>query len=486
MKRLSVDTCRLLSNAVLRPDYDRTTLRPGILHLGVGAFHRAHQAVYTDTALQRSGGDWGIIGVSLRSDSVAQQLNPQDGLYTVHSEDADGEQTRLVGSVLEVLVAPQAAAAVDAWMAEPSIRIITLTITEKGYCLGADGWSLDLANAQIVQDMQAPGAARSAIGVLARGLLQRFNHGAAPLSIVSCDNLTENSARLRQVLRQYLQACHPHILPWLDESVAFPCSMVDRIVPATSASRLSEQARLLGLRDEAAIVTEPFTQWIIENSFATEIPDWPCAGAQLVADVRPFEAAKLRLLNASHSAIAYLGLLLEKDTVADFMAEHALKQFVQRLMSANLMPALRVPSDFDLGHYAEQLQRRFENPRLHHRCAQIAMDGSEKIRQRWVETLETLPGDSLLLRALAGWCYLVLATDIELDDPRRGELLALRRNTAPLGQRLRELLRCINIDRADDPDWQERLACLERHYASIADGGIRSLLTLPAPGRPNA
>lgn len=477
MKRLSALTQDALPESVIRPHYERAVLRPGLLHLGVGAFHRAHQAVYTDAALNHSGGNWGIIGVSLRSDSVARQLTPQDGLYTVRSEDASSQQTRLIGALLEVLVAPQAASSVDAWIARPEIKVITLTITEKGYCLGADGWSLDFEHEAIQRDLADPKHAHSAIGVLARGLQRRLENGGAALTIISCDNLTENSARLRRVLVDYLQACYPKVLPWLDDAATFPCSMVDRIVPAASDASLAEQAERLGLRDEAAIITEPFSQWIIEDKFAADIPDWQAVGVQLVPDIRPFETAKLRLLNASHSAIAYIGLLLNKDTVSDVMADDGLGRYVHALMTQDLIPALQAPEGFDLHRYSDELLQRFANPKLHHRCAQIAMDGSEKIRQRWLVTLENLPEDSLLLRALASWCHLVLATDIPLDDPRREGLLALRGSSAPLHARLRELLEYLHINASSDAGWQNRLDVLAAHCKQVAAGGLRTLLT---------
>ena len=304
MHRLHPSTLTESNADVRRPAYARAQLRTGIVHLGIGAFHRAHQAVYTDDAMHLSAPDWGIVGVSLRSAATAARLNPQDGLYSVLSRDAETSELRVVGAVQRVLVAPRELPAVIAAIADPATRIVTLTITEKGYALAADGRSLDVQDPAVRADLADPEHPVSALGVLALGLRARAAQGDAPLSILSCDNLAHNSRRLRGVLVEYLQQCFPQILDWIAHSTAFPCSMVDRIVPAMSAAGVDEQAAALGLRDEAAVSTEPFSQWIIEDDFAAGHPPWERVGAQLVDDIEPYENIKLRLLNASHSAIA--------------------------------------------------------------------------------------------------------------------------------------------------------------------------------------
>lgn len=478
MQRLTPDTVNQLPATVRRPAYDPAQVKPGILHLGAGAFHRAHQAVFTDTALGLSGGHWGIIGASLRSDAAALQLNPQRGLYTLHCEDAHGSSLRLIGALQRIIVAPQDPLALDAVIADPAIKVITLTITEKGYCLGADGWSLDLDSADVRHDISCPEAATTAIGILAHGLRLRHVRNGAPLSIISCDNLSENSRRLHRVLATYMERTCPAMLSWLEQSVSFPCSMVDRIVPAASEASLARQADLLGLRDEAAIVTEPFIQWIIEDRFANDIPDWAGAGVQLVPDIRGYETIKLRILNASHSAIAYAGLLMDRETVAESMADPRLRDYVHALMTRELAPTQQAPAGFDLSSYCTQLLERYANPLLHHRCAQIAMDGTEKIRQRWLPTLEQLPGSSLLLNTLALWCHLVLETDIDVDDPRSDRLKSLRASRAALPERLGKLLACLQIDTAGQPQWRERIPQIEACFRQIERGGIHSLLSI--------
>lgn len=476
MERLTQGNLAALPPQVLTPGYDRAQLRAGILHLGLGAFHRAHQAVYTDTALQASGGDWGIVGVCMRSDSAARQLRPQDLLYTVWSRGLEEDRLQVVGSLTGVIVAPEEPEALDAAFADPGIRIVTLTVTEKGYCLADDGWSLDTGLPAVRRDLDEPLTAQTAIGMLARGLARRFEAGGEPLTVISCDNLAENGTRLARVLRQFTEATYPGILDWLDASVRFPCSMVDRIVPAMTSAGREQQAERLGLWDEAAVATEPFSQWIIEDDFATGAPDWRAAGAQFVDDIRPFEAIKLRLLNAAHSAIAYIGLLADRQTVADVMSQPRLRRFIERLMATELAPALGTPAGFDLDAYRESLLRRFANPHLRHRCAQIAMDGTEKIRQRWLPTLRQLPADSLLLRALAAWCYYVLCTGREIDDPRAEQLLALRGDDQPLAARLQALLTCLGLSPDDEAQLLPRVERLGSHCELLARGGVSALL----------
>lgn len=482
MDRLSPDTLGRIAAVVETPRYNRTAVQAGILHLGVGAFHRAHQAVFTEIAMNNSGGDWGIVGVSMRSDTVARQLHPQGGLYSVLSEDGGSRRLQVVGAIQQTIVAPQEPEALDRAIADPAIRVITLTITEKGYCLGGNGWRLGRNLPAVQQDIANPAHATTAIGLLARGLEKRLHNGAAPLSIISCDNVSENSARLRRVLVEYLQATYPDVLPWLDEAVSFPCSMVDRIVPAMTGEGRNRQADLLGLRDEAAVTTEPFSQWIIEDCFAAPVPDWRSAGVRYVADIKPFEAIKLRLLNATHSAIAYTGLLTGTATVAEVVSDPRLRAYVTRLMSGELMPALQVPVGFNLADYGDQLLQRFANPCLLHRCSQIAMDGTEKIPLRWLQTLRMQPGDSLLLRALGAWCYYILQTGMEISDPRQDELLLLRDSDAPLAVRLEALLGTLNIDRVGEPLCGAWLAYIEQYWEQLDTGQVPELLLAQTAG----
>lgn len=445
-ERLHPSTLDNLNASVQLPGYDPATIRPGIVHLGLGAFHRAHMAMYTDKAIAVSGGSWRIIGVSMRSDAVARQLKPQACLYSVMSEDAQGAQLRVIGALQDVLVAPENPGAVADAIADPAIHIVSLTITEKGYALAADGRSLDGYEENIAADIQNPGQPRSALGLLALGLKRRMHAGAAPITIMSCDNLSENSRVLRGVLTQFLQRTAPDVLPWLADNATFPCTMVDRIVPAATDTQRKRQARLLGAADEAAVCTEPFHQWFIENDFATARPDWEAAGAQVVFDVAPYERIKLGLLNATHTAIALYGQLAGLDTVDAVVADKQLRATVEALMDEELMPALQVPSGFDLPAYKAALLERFANPVLDHRCAQIAQDSSDKIAQRWLPLLgnsESPPKQ--LIKALSTWVHLVLNTEVPVVDARAKTLLALRSKPADLGLRIVGVLETARI-----------------------------------------
>lgn len=488
LQRLHPDTLRAVASKVQLPGYDRNALKPGIVHLGLGAFHRAHQAVYTDDAIARSGGDWGIIGVSMRSDTVARQLRPQHNLYSVLSEDADSCALRVVGVLCDVLVAPLQIDAVIAAIANAATQVITLTITEKGYHLAADGESLDASSPAIQQDLAQPEQPQTAVGLLALGLRRRLQEGGAALTVISCDNLAENSARLRCVLNDYLAASFPEVRAWLQGSVAFPCSMVDRIVPAADDVQRLRQSQLLGLEDRAAVRTEPFSQWIIEDTFATPIPAWTDVGVLVVEDIRPYEEIKLRMLNASHSAIAYSGLLAGKQTVDEVVAEPFLRSFIERLMAEELAPALVVPKGFDLEQYRESLLQRFSNPCLQHRCAQIAMDGSEKIAQRWLPGLAVSTDNRLLVKALSCWVYCVLETDADIADPRAERLLAQRSADATQLLRVAEVLACARISEeslqkspsSSEADNTSSYAALCRevvaNLALLGEGGVAALL----------
>lgn len=478
MERLHPDTLDALTPQVRTPAYDRRGMSAGIVHLGLGAFHRAHQAVYTDDAIEQAGGDWGIVGVSLRSDNVARQLNPQQGLYSVWSEDADGGELRVIGCVQQVLLAERDLDAVIGAIASPATRLVTLTITEKGYLLAADGQSLAIDNAALAADLQNPARPATAIGVLALGLKARSEGSGAALTVLSCDNLSANGSVLGKLLRDYLALTFPSVGPWLDAAVSFPCSMVDRIVPATTDAQKQRQAQALGVLDEGAVSTEAFSQWVVEDNFASDRPAWDAVGVQFVDDIQPYETIKLRLLNASHSAIAYCGLLAGKETVDEVMSDDVLRAYVAQLMAQDLAPALEAPAGFDLAGYREDLLTRFANPRLAHRCAQIAMDGSEKIRQRWLPTLQVARAPHLR-KALAAWCFFILGTDADIADPRAAQLQSQRAAAAAgTGERLRAVLACAGITRNTLAGHDVLCAEIERSIDTLRSEGVQGLLAV--------
>lgn len=476
MHRLHPDTLHVLGNDVATPAYDRAMLQPGIVHMGIGAFHRAHQAVYTEEAIALRGGDWGIVGVSLRSDTVAAQLRPQAGLYSVLSQDAVRSELRVVGSIVDVLYAPEDPDRVADAIADSTTRLVTLTITEKGYCLASDGFSLDLSDGLIVADLKTPFAPASAIGLMAYGLQKRLANGGEPITVLSCDNLSENSQRLKAVLIEYLQASFAEVIPWLQKNVSFPCSMVDRIVPGATIQQKDTQSKLLGLHDEGAISTECFKQWIIEDKFLAGRPAWDQVGVEFVDDILPFENMKLRVLNASHSAIAFAGLLADLDTVDQVMADDYLADFIVKLIDTELIPAIDTPDGFDLIDYRTQLLRRYQNPHLKHRCAQIAMDSSEKISQRWLPAFESGNTTDCLTAALSLWCYYVLRTDLAIDDPQSEQLLLLRNSCEAIPHRVKNTLAIARFRSGNVEHFEELNAQILVNLDILMQGGIRELL----------
>jgi len=408
--RLSAATLDRLAPDVTRFGYDRESQAIGIVHFGIGAFHRAHMAWYTDLAMDAGERNWMIAGVSLRSASVAQQMDPQDGLYTVTERGSAGSATRLIGSIHDVLVASRSRHSILIHLIAPQTRIVSFTVTEKGYCRAPDG-SLDLSLAD-----QA-----SFYPLLTEAMRERERAGIPGLTLLSCDNLAENGRVLRALMEQYLAARAPGLADWFERECRCPSTMVDRIVPATTDADLRELEGRIGLRDEAAVFTEPFSQWVIEDGFAGGRPAWERTGAQLVADVAPYETAKLRMLNGAHSALAYLGLERGHGFVHEAIADPVIRPLVERLMREEAAPTIEAAPSQDLTAYADALIARFENPALRHRLAQIAMDGSQKIPQRWLATLaerQQRGEDSpAILTALAAWIRHVRGDGTTVDDP---------------------------------------------------------------------
>jgi fructuronate reductase len=386
MSRLSSATLARLPESIARPGYDRSTVETGIVHLGIGAFHRAHMADYIDQILAKGDTRWGITGVSLRSAGVRDQLNAQDGLYTLIIRDGDGDRLRIMGAVQNVLVAPEDPAAVIAAMAQKSVKIISLTVTEKGYCHDPATGALNLQHPDIEHDLAHHTAPRSAIGYLVAALIARRDSDAGPVTLLSCDNLPHNGAVLGQVVKEFAAKAAPDLLTWINAHVRFPATMIDRIVPATTDDDKVKLRHALGLNDEGMVKAEPFTQWVVEDDFATDRPALETVGVQMVADVRPYELAKLRMLNGSHSTIAYLGLAKGYEFVDQAIADPKIHSTIEKLMTEAAATLPNIPG-FDPVVYARDLIARFANPALAHRLAQIAMDGSQKLPQRLVQTV---------------------------------------------------------------------------------------------------
>lgn len=433
MQRLSPQSLAQASPAVQRPAFDRTRLEPGIVHLGLGAFARAHLLPATDAAIAATGdGRWGVVGVSLRQPDTRDALAPQQGLYALGLHDKQGARWQVVGSLLQVLVAPENSAKVLRRLAAPATRIVTLTVTEKGYCHDPAGGGLSTRHPDIEHDLQHA-EPRSAPGYLVRALQARRAAGQGGVTLLSCDNLPANGRTLRRVVLDLAALIEPGLRAWIDLHCSFPGCMVDRIVPRTTDVEHSCADAALGVHDAWPVVGEPFMDWVIEDRFVAGRPLWSAGGARFVDAAEPYERIKLRMVNGSHSALAYLGALAGLSTVDQAVAQPALRAFITALMRDEIEPTLPVLPELDLATYRARLLQRFANPALRHRLLQIAMDGSQKLPQRWLGTVrdrmaQGLPIERLAL-ATAGWLQFLKGYDepgqvLPLDDPLAAALRA--------------------------------------------------------------
>ena len=447
------------------------------MHLGLGAFARAHTAVFTEEAMLASGDlDWGIVGVTQRSDTVARQLAPQNGLFAVAERGEGAAPLRVVSSIVEAISGRDNPEAVVDRIAAEATKIVTLTVTEKGYRIDPRTGTLNTADGEVRGDLDGR-APLTAIGQIVRGLQQRSGTGAGPITIVSCDNLPGNGDLTGQLVRAFAAALPAAetgpLLAWLDANVTFPNTMVDRMVPATTAGDLDAVERELGLRDEAAVVAEPFMQWVIEDNFAAGRPQWEKAGALFSGDVAAWEAAKLRLLNASHSLLAYLGLAVGKQTISDAVGEGAFFTAARRMMHEDVLPTLTLPAGLDAEDYCAQVLARFANPALGHTTAKVGSDGSQKIGLRLLSTvrgnLDAGREPKWAALAVAAWMRHVATTPAtELNDPLADELHAALPAVRSAGTVVPALLGCRSVfDAGLAAD--ERFGGLLTHWYRIID-----------------
>ena len=422
--RLSIKALALLPEHIARPSYDRELVKAGIVHLGVGAFHRAHQAVSLADLLA-SNLDWGIVGASLRRPDTRDALAPQDFFYTLAVRDASGTKCRIVGALLDCINVADEREKLLQIMAMPQTRIISLTITEKGYCHDPATGELDENHPDIIHDLAHPDEPKSAPGLIVEAIWHRRESGVSPFAVMSCDNLPANGRTAQKIITRFAQLRAPDLGEYVAANVAFPSTMVDRIVPATTDADRAEISQIIGFEDAWPILTEPFCQWVIEDNFPSGRPPFEQAGAQMVADVEPFERMKLRMLNGTHSTLAYLGYLSGFKTVSDVVSNAKMAAFLHQLMSKEIIPTLDMPGT-DLLAYRDALLQRFANPSLKHATWQIAMDGSQKLPQRLLDTIrDRIASDKdyqRLALGVAGWIVYASGTDesgknIEISDP---------------------------------------------------------------------
>jgi fructuronate reductase len=425
VKRLSEGTLGEVAAGVAVPPYVRPDTRIGVVHFGPGAFHRAHQAWYFDRMLARRP-DFAVCAVSLNSPSVRDALAPQDGLYVLAERESE-PRLRVIGALEELLFAPDSAGRLSARLLEA--RIVTATVTEKGYALGPDG-RLDLEHPAIRADLAAPHQPASLVGWLAHGLRLRRAAGIAPFTTLSCDNLSDNGAKLGRAVAAFAAACgEPGLARWIEAEAAFPNTMVDSITPATDQALRDQVAAAAGLEDRWPVQREGFVQWVVEDRLAgSDAEAFAEAGVTLVRAVAPFEQAKLRLLNGAHSTLAYVGLGRGAQTVADAMADAPLAAFVERMMRRDVAQTLP-PCELDIAAYIAEVLRRFRNPAIVHRLSQIAWDGSQKLPFRLLATAADAlaagrPVERLAV-GVAAWMRFVVRqahADEPLTDPLAAQL----------------------------------------------------------------
>jgi mannitol 2-dehydrogenase len=424
-----------LPSNVRGPAYDRRNIGDGIVHIGVGGFHRAHQAVYVDDVIAETGANqWGICGVGLlQHDSrMRDALVPQDCLYTV-VERGPGADTkaRVIGAMTSFLFAPENTEAVLEKMASAEIRIVSLTITEGGYYLDPETGESNLDHPDIEHDLQHPAQPVGAFGYLAEALDRRRQRGLQPFTVMSCDNVQSNGDVTKRMLLAFAGRRDPSLRDWIAERGAFPNSMVDRITPATTDADRAAIRETYGIDDAWPVVTEPFRQWVIEDAFCDGRPSWERVGVQMTSDVHPYETMKLRLLNASHSAMGYLGFLAGFEYIHEVIADERFRTFVVDFMDEEVTPILEDVPGIDLASYKKALVERFSNPAIKDQVSRICMDGSAKIPKFILPTVrEQLQRGGPTRRAslvIASWCRAMAGADdqgakIEILDPMAGTL----------------------------------------------------------------
>ncbi|MGJ8514043.1 mannitol dehydrogenase family protein [Carnimonas bestiolae] len=437
-QRLCRETLRKLPDNIRLPRYDVSRLKPGILHFGCGAFHRAHQALVTQRAIEAEGKEgmrWGIASASLVRTNTPDALRPQQGLYTLLERSAKGNHVEVVGSLAEVVHAPSDEKGMAARLADPETRIVTLTITDRGYFLDPSTHRLNVEDETIKEDV---GQERptTAIGSIVRGLELTRKAGHTPPVILCCDNLTSNGTTLRQAVLDFAALEDDGLSQWIEGNVQFPNTMVDRIAPSVTERDIEETDGILGVHDAAPVVAEPFLDWVIED-FDGPRPAWDKGGAKFVSDVEPYEIAKLRLLNGTHMLLAYIGSLAGYKTIAEAIADPLIKRLTERFMRSEQGPTVPVPHA-QSEHYIDELLKRFENPAIHHEVGRVGRNGSLKLATRLLEpmryNLAERRDTPCTILAIAAWIrgFSLLDTSgtaIRIDDPNKEEIYRLCRAT---------------------------------------------------------
>lgn len=466
----------------------RDRLRPTVVHIGPGVFHRAHQAVYSDRLLRAGSTDGAIWAISLRSSEARDALAPDDYRYPLieRSHDADPPETvRSIDAILGITVATENVAALTR-LIDPDVTVVTITVTEKGYCAVEPGGALDMSRPEVVLDLATPTSPRSLPGLLVEALHQRRMAGIAPFTIVSCDNLPTNGRAVARVVTEFAEARSAQLGTWVAEHVAFPSSMVDRMVPATTNDDRA-WCRAHGLSDAWPVVSEPFSQWVLEDTFTTSRPDWGAVGVELVSDVSSHERAKLRILNAAHSALAYWGLLAGHDFIWQAVDDPILLAATAELVHDEVIPTLEPPPGWDLADYADQVIKRFGNQALPYTTRKVAGDGSQKLPVRLIPTVVDLMAARRPAprsgQVLAAWLVTMFGpssstfavTDPSLANGPGADLVRRARHGAATAEEAVAVLPTLPGFSVDGPAWSATVADSARRIWHTDD--IHHLLT---------
>ena len=474
--RISEKTLSQLPASVSKPTYDRSKVVGSIVHLGIGAFHRAHQAMFTDAALAATGDlSWGLVGAGVISADMKDALMPQDGLYALAEMGADSEKVKVIGSIIDVFGGAEDAEKLLAKMSDVSTRIVSITVTEKGYYLDLATGKLQINAPAIAADLASPATPKTILGLIVQALKARKAKGIKPFTVMSCDNLPNNGKLAKAAVLAFAREADADLASWIEANVCFPCTMVDRITPATTDADRAHVNSVIGMEDAWPVVTEQFYQWVIEDQFTMGRPEWDKVGAIFSDEIECWENMKLRCLNGSHSTLSYMGQLTGRETVADAMGLPLITDLLDKLGS-EISEVLHAPKGVNPADYIESLKLRFRNPALKHRTAQIACDGSQKLPQRLLAPLRDRIAKGLaspaIATAVAAWMHFVVKTAYTpgavLSDPLAAEILVQAKMSTDAASIVRNLLAIKVIFGTDLPENAAFCADLTAKFIELA------------------
>ena len=474
--RISEKTLSQLPASVSKPTYDRSKVVGSIVHLGIGAFHRAHQAMFTDAALAATGDlSWGLVGAGVISADMKDALMPQDGLYALAEMGADSEKVKVIGSIIDVFGGAEDAEKLLAKMSDVSTRIVSITVTEKGYYLDLATGKLQINAPAIAADLASPATPKTILGLIVQALKARKAKGIKPSTVMSCDNLPNNGKLAKAAVLAFAREADADLASWIEANVCFPCTMVDRITPATTDADRAHVNSVIGMEDAWPVVTEQFYQWVIEDQFTMGRPEWDKVGAIFSDEIECWENMKLRCLNGSHSTLSYMGQLTGRETVADAMGLPLITDLLDKLWS-EISEVLHAPKGVNPADYIESLKLRFRNPALKHRTAQIACDGSQKLPQRLLAPLRDRIAKGLaspaIATAVAAWMHFVVKTAYTpgavLSDPLAAEILVQAKMSTDAASIVRNLLAIKVIFGTDLPENAAFCADLTAKFIELA------------------